>query len=63
MGGVIAAAMLTRFLESLLFEVSAFDPIIYSGLALALGTVGLAAGYLPARQAARIDPMVALRND
>ena len=61
--GVIATAMLTRFLESLLFEVSAFDLIMYSGLALALGTVGLAACYLPARQAARIDPMVALRND
>ena len=61
--GVIAAAVLTRFLESLLFEVSAFDPAMYSGLALALGAVGLVACYLPARQAARIDPMVALRND
>ncbi|TDI48196.1 MAG: hypothetical protein E2P02_01555 [Acidobacteria bacterium] len=47
--GVIAAAMLTRFLESLLFEVSAFDPAIYSGLALALGAVGLVASLLSPR--------------
>ena len=61
--GVLVAAMLTCYLESLLFEVSAIDPVLFSVLALALGAVGLAACYLPARQASRTDPMVALRND
>ena len=53
--GVLVAAMLTRYLESLLFEVSAIDPVLFSVLALALGAVGLAACYLPVgRRRARI---------
>ncbi len=59
--GMVAAALLTRTMSTLLFGVSAFDPVTYGAVALALGGTAVVASYLPARRAARIDPAEALR--
>ena len=59
--GVVAAALLTRAMSSLLFGVSAFDPLTYVAVAIALGGTAVVASYLPARRVARVDPAVALR--
>lgn len=61
--GVIAAAALMRLLSSLLFGVAPFDPITYLAVIAGLGGVALLATWLPARQATRIDPMLALRAE
>jgi ABC-type antimicrobial peptide transport system permease subunit len=58
-GGVAAS----RVLSSLLFGLSPFDPIAYAGVSLFLVMIALAAIYLPARRASRVDPMVALRHE
>jgi predicted permease len=59
--GLVAAALLTRAMSTLLFGVSAYDPLTYGAVALALGGTALLASYLPARRAARVDPAEALR--
>ena len=59
--GAISAFELSRFLKTLVFEVSPSDPLIYSAAALLMLTVALAACYIPARRAARVDPVVTLR--
>jgi len=61
--GVTAALFAGRYAESLLFGLDATDPAVVSLVAATLGVVAFAAGYLPARRASRIDPMVALRQD
>jgi len=59
--GVGGALALTRVMKDLLFGVSATDPVTFTGIALLFIVVALAASYIPARRAARIDPMKALR--
>jgi predicted permease len=60
--GITGAFALTRVMKTLLFHVSATDPATFAGVALLFLFVALAASYIPARRATRIDPMAALRN-
>ncbi len=61
--GVVGALVLTRCVSSLLFQISPTDPVTFLEAVLLLAAVALAACYLPAHRAARIDPMVALRYE
>jgi predicted permease len=61
--GIAGSFVLTRAMQSLLFGVSATDPVTLAGVALLLGSASLLATYLPARRATRVDPMVALRHE
>jgi ABC-type antimicrobial peptide transport system permease subunit len=61
--GLIGAVLLTRYLRSLLFEVTPLDPVTFAVVPLSLALVALFACWLPARRAAKVDPMVALRNE
>jgi len=61
--GVAAALVLSRTMTSLLFDLSPTDPPTFATVAAVLGLVACLASYLPARRAAGVDPMVALRAE
>ena len=61
--GLVGALLLTRYLRTLLYNVSPNDPLALSAAALVLATVALLAVWLPARRATKIDPLQALRSE
>ena len=61
--GLVGAALLSGSLTTVLYEVDAVDPATFGLIAFVLGGVAFVASYLPARRAARVDPVVALRYE
>jgi predicted permease len=61
--GAVASLALTHAISSLLFGIQPADPATFTGMVVLLGTIALLAGYLPARRASRIQPMIALRSN
>jgi putative ABC transport system permease protein len=61
--GFVASLLLTQLMSSMLFGVTATDPITFAAVSLLLAGVALGACLMPARRAARVDPMVALRHE
>jgi len=61
--GIPAFLSATRYIKSELFGLAPGDPVAISGAILMLLTVAAAAGYMPARRASRVDPMIALRYE
>jgi ABC-type antimicrobial peptide transport system permease subunit len=61
--GTIAAGWLTRFLEGMIYGVKSWDPAVFAGAAALLASIAVAAAFIPALRATRVDPLVALRND
>ena len=61
--GTAAAIGLTRLMSSILFEVKPTDPVTFGGVAVLLCLIALLACYIPARRAASLDPMQALRSE
>jgi putative ABC transport system permease protein len=61
--GMVAAVAVARGLSQLLFGIAAFDPLTYAGVGVMLLGVGAVACWIPARRAARVDPVVALRYE
>jgi putative ABC transport system permease protein len=61
--GLAASVGLTRMMSGLLFGVTATDPATFLGVALLLASIGLAAGYIPARRAMSVDPALTLRDE
>ena len=61
--GVLAGAATTRMLQVFLYGVGPRDPVTFVFIPAALALIGIAASYIPARRATRVDPVVALRRD
>jgi predicted permease len=61
--GTVASLLLARLIASLLFQTAPSDPLTFVAMVTVLGAVALVAGYLPARRASKIDPIVALRTN
>jgi putative ABC transport system permease protein len=61
--GLVASLVVTRFLTSLLFNISPTDPVTFIFISMLLGVVALSACYFPARRATKVDPLVALRYE
>jgi ABC-type antimicrobial peptide transport system permease subunit len=61
--GLVTALLLTRYLRTLLFEISPTDPVTLGSVSVGLLVVSLVASWLPARRAARVEPVVALRSE
>lgn len=61
--GIAGALVATRWIRTLLYEVNPWDPAVFVSLALGLGAIAVASCYLPARRAARSDPLTVLRTD
>ncbi len=59
--GLPAAALATRLIRGMLYGTNPTDPVVYAAVGLVVAVVSLGAGYLPARRAARVDPVIALR--
>jgi putative ABC transport system permease protein len=60
-GGIIGALSVTRFMEKMLFDTEPFDPLTIIAVSVILAVTALLASYLPARRAAKVDPLVTLR--
>jgi len=61
--GLVAAFGATRLLRSLLYEVGIWDPLTFAAIVVLLALVAIFAAWFPARRAAKIDPIVALRSE
>lgn len=61
--GIVAAAGLTQWMKSLLFGISPLDPVTYAAVPMLLAAAAMLASYLPARRAASVDPVDALRAE
>jgi ABC-type antimicrobial peptide transport system permease subunit len=61
--GLIAAVLLTRLMQSVLYGITATDPATFATVGVGLLAVATLASWLPARRAARVDPIVALRAE
>jgi ABC-type antimicrobial peptide transport system permease subunit len=61
--GIAASLAITRLISTLLFGITATDPLTFAGVAALLSAAALLASYIPARRATRVDPLVALRYE
>jgi len=61
--GLLGSLLLTRFLQTLLFDTKPTDPLTFGALTILLAGVALLASFIPARRASRIDPLLALRHE
>ena len=61
--GVVAAAALSRYVRAMLYGITPDDPVAIGAAVAVMMAVALLAGWLPARRASRLDPMVALRHE